>query len=386
MREVAVVGIGCIPVGAYPDSAEHEMIAPAIRRALDDAGAEKKHIEGAVIIDRSYNEQHMFENWYPSAHLELPLRLCAKVLCGGASGGAALRYGYYAIAAGEIDVCLVAAASRETHIRTPDHLAFTARVFDRDFEAPHGVTITGVNGGMVTQRYMYDYGVPHERIALAVVRNREHAFNNPNACYREPLISVEDVMNSRIIADPCRLLECAPRDDGAAALILAAAERAQDFKSRPIFIKGLGEYHDPASFISENLSTLPAIGIAARQAYSSAGIKPGDIHLAETYAPFAATDLIILEEFGFCGRGAAGGFVEEGNTHIGGKIPVNTSGGLTSRGHPPYASELYGIIEIVQQLRGEAAGRQVRGASIGLAMGAHSGDNGATVEIFERRD
>ena len=385
MREIAVIGTGWIPVGAYPDRAEHELLAPVIKEALDDAGVEKKQLEGAIIIDRAYNEQYMFENWFTSAHLGLELGLCAKVLCGGASGGAALRYAGYAIAAGDLDVCLVAAVSKETQLSTPDHLALTARTFDRDFEAPHGVTITGVNGGMVTQRYMHQYGTPHAKIALAVVRNREHAAKNPIARYREPRITVEDVLNSRLVADPCRLLECAPRDDGAAVLVLAAADRAADFRGQPIFLRGLGEYHDPASFISRNLAELPGIGEAARRALAKAGIAAADLDVAEIYAPFAALDLIILEELGLCQRGAAGDFIAEGNTHLGGKIPINPSGGLTSRGHPPYASELYGVIEIVKQLRGQAGERQVKGAALGLAMGAHSGDNGASVEILERR-
>jgi acetyl-CoA C-acetyltransferase len=386
MRDVAVIGTGWVPVGSYAELAEHELLAPVIKEALGEAGVEKRRLEGAVIIDRSYNEQYMFENWFPSAHLGLELGLCAKVLCGGASGGAGLRHAAYAIAAGAIDVCLVAAVSKETQISTPDHLAFTAATFDRDFEAPHGVTITGVNGGMVTQRYMHDYGVSHEKIALAAVRNREHAAANPIARYREPRITVADVLNSRLIADPCRLLECAPRDDGAAAIVLAAGDRAADFRGRPIFIRGPGEYHDPASFISKDLSRLPGIGEAARRACARAGIKAFDLDLAEIYAPFAALDLIILEELGLCPRGAGGDFIAEGNTHLGGKVPINPSGGLTSRGHPPFASELYGIIEIVKQLRGEAGVRQVPGAELGLAMGAHSGDNGATVEILERRD
>lgn len=385
MRGIAIIGTGCIPIGTYPDRAEHELLAPAIREAMDDAGVEKKHLQGVVIIDRTYNEQHMFENWFTSGHLNLKANLCAKVLCGGASGGAALRYASYAISSGEIDVCLIAAANKETHIATPEHLALTARVFDRDFEAPHGVTITGVNGGMSTQRYMRQYGVPRDKIALPVVRNREHASENPIARYREPKISVEDVLNSRLIADPCRLLECAPRDDGAAAIVLSATDRTADFRGVPVFIRGLGEYHEPESFVASNLAELPGVGEASRRAYAKAGISAGDLDVAEIYAPFAVTDLIILEELGLCKRGAAGDFIAEGNTHLGGKIPINTSGGLTSRGHPPYASEIYGIIEIVKQLRGEAGERQVKGATLGLAMGAHSGDNGATVEILERK-
>lgn len=385
MGGIAIIGKGCIPIGAYPERAEYELLAPAVKMAIEDAGVEKKHLDGAVIVDRSYNEQHMFENWFVSAHLELDLGVCAKVLCGGASGGAALRYACWALESGEARVCLVAAVNKETHVKTADHLAFTARVFDRDFEAPHGATITGVNGGMVTQRYMHDYGVLHEKIALSMVRNREHASKNPVARYREPLLKVEDVLGSRMIADPCRLLECASRDDGAAALVLTSAERAADFGGTPIYIRGLGEFHDPASFISKNLAELPGVGEAARRAYANAGIAPGDLDVAEIYAPFAALDLIILEELGLCGRGRAGDYIAEGNTHIGGNTPICTSGGLTSRGHPPYASELYGIVEVVEQLRGEAGERQVSGAAIGLAMGAHSGDNGATVEILERR-
>jgi len=385
MREIAIIGIGWIPIGAYPDQAEHELLAPVVKEAMDDAGVEKKQLAGAVIIDRSYNEQYMFENWFPSAHLGLELRLCAKALCGGASGGAALRYAAYAIAVGEIDVCLVAAVSKETQVNTPDHLAFTANTFDRDFEAPHGVTITGVNGGMVTQRYMHEYGVAHEQIALSVVRNREHAAKNPIARYREPLITAADVLNSRLVADPCRLLECAPRDDGAAAIVLVAGDHATHFRGQPIYLRGLGEHHEPASFISKNLAELPGIGEAARRACAQAGIKASDLDLAEIYAPFAVSDLIILEELGLAGRGRAGEFIAEGHTHLGGKIPINISGGLTSRGHPPFASELYGIIEVVEQLRARAGERQIKGARLGLAMGAHSGDNGATVEILEQR-
>lgn len=386
MRDIVIIGAGWIPIGSYPERAEHELLAPVIKEALDDAGVGKRELDGAIIIDRAYNEQYMFENWFVSAHLGLPVGLCAKVLCGGASGGAALRYASCALAAGEVDVCLVAAVSKESHVSTPDHLALTLRTFDRDFEAPHGVTITGVNGGMVTQRYMHEYGVPHEKIALAAVRNREHAAKNPIARYREPRITVADVMNSRLIADPCRLLECAPRDDGAAAMVLTTRERARDFKGTPILIRGQGEFHDPASFVSKNLAELPGIGAAARRAYQKAGIKAADLDLAEIYAPFAALDLIILEELGLCPRGTAGDFIAEGNTHLGGKVPINPSGGLTSRGHPPYATELYGVIEIVKQLRGQAGERQVKNAALGLAMGAHSGDNGASVEILERAE
>ena len=383
-RRVAVMGIGCVPIDSYPDILEYDFLDRAFKRAVKDAGIEKNEIDAMLIVDRSYNRQGMFENWYPSAHLEMSTSICGKLLSGGGSVGLCINHACYAIMLGLVDVAIVAAVNIETHVPTPDHLTFTSQVFDREYEVIQGVTLTGANGGMLTQRYLYDYKVPHDVIAEIPVKCRLHASMNPIARYREPLLSVEDVMNSRLIADPCHLLECASRDDGAAAVVLATEERARKGPHPPIWIKGIGEWHDAASFISENLSELPAVRIAGKKALEMAGITVKDINVFELYTPFAAMEAIAIEELGLVDRGKGAYLVRDGLTHYNGPHPINVSGGLLSCGHPVYASQLYAIIEVVTQLRHQANKRQIKDAHLGVATGAHSGSNGVFVTVFER--
>ena len=386
MKRVAVVGVGCIKIGAYPDKPEHELLSEALKMAVDDSGVSKEEIDGMLILDRAYNEQQMFENWYPSAYLKLETRMCGKPLCGGASTGFALSHARYGLASGDVNVVVLAAVNSESRVKTTDHMMFAGRTFDRDYDLIHGVTITGVNGAMLTQRYMYEYGAPHEHIAMVAVRNRENASRNPIAHHREPILTPEDVLSSRIIARPIHLLECATRDDGAAAIVLASEDNARQFRKPPIWIRGWGEYHDAASYISGDLTRLPALEKAVHIACERSGIRPQDIQFGELYTPFAIMEVIALEELGFCPRGKGAQLVNEGFTHREGKFPMNVSGGLTSRGHPTYATELYNIVEVIQQLRDEAGERQLPNVSIGVATGAHSGANGHTVHIFERED
>jgi acetyl-CoA C-acetyltransferase len=386
MKRVGVIGVGWIKIDSYPDRPEHEILTEALKMAIDDCGVTKRDIDGMIIVDRVYNEQQMFENWYPSAYLKLETKVCAKVLSGGASPGLALSHARYALMTGDACLMVVAAVNRETHVTTADHMMFAGRTFDRDYEIIHGVTITGVNGAMLTQRYMYEHKVPHEHIAMVAVRNRENASLNPIARYRQPLLTVEDVFASRVIAHPIHLLECASRDDGAAVVILANEDRAKEFRKPPIWIKGYGEYHDAASYISDDLTQLPALGRAVQIACERAKVGPRDIQFAEFYTPFAVMEVIALDEMGFFPRGKGARMIYEGYTHRNGKFPMQVSGGLTSRGHPTYATELYNFVGVVQQLRGEAGDIQLPGVTIGVATGAHSGANGHTVNILARED
>jgi acetyl-CoA C-acetyltransferase len=218
------------------------------------------------------------------------------------------------------------------------------------------------------------------------VRNRENASLNPMARYRQPLLTVEEVLASRVIAHPIHLLECASRDDGAAVVILANEDRAEEFRKPPIWIKGYGEYHDAASYISDDLTRLPALGRAVQMACERAKIAPRDIQFGEFYTPFAVMEGMALDELGFFPRGQGARLIYEGYTHRNGKFPMQVSGGLTSRGHPTYATELYNCVGVVQQLRGEAGDLQLPGVAIGVATGAHSGANGHTVNILARED
>lgn len=275
MKRVAVIGVGWIKIDSYPDRPEHELLTEAFKLAIDDCGVTKKDIDGMIIVDRVYNEQQMFENWYPAAYLKMETRICGKLLCGGASPGLAMSHARYALSCGDARVMVVASVNHETHVSTADHMMFAGRTFDRDYDLIHGVTITGVNGAMLTQRYMYEHKVPHEHIAMVAVRNRENASLNPIARYRQPPLTVKNVLESRVIAHPIHLLECASRDDGAAVVILASEDRAKEFRRPPIWIKGYGEYHDAASYISDDLTRLPALGRAVQTACERVRLLPG---------------------------------------------------------------------------------------------------------------
>ncbi|MEW5913631.1 MAG: thiolase family protein [Thermodesulfobacteriota bacterium] len=356
----------------------------AFKAAVEDARVEKNEIGGMLIVDRVYNQQEMFENWYPAAHLKMSTAVCGKMLSGGGSVGLCLNHACYAIMLGIVDVVVVAAVNRETQVTASEHLAYSSRVFDCEFETIHGVTVAGVDGGMSTQRYLFDYKVPQELIAEIPVKCRLHASMNPIARFQAPLVTVDDVMGSKLIADPCHLLECASRDDGAAVIVLANEERTKRGPHPPIWIKGLGEWHEAASFISDNLTELPAMRLASQKALQMAGVGVKDISLFELYTPFAVMEALAIEELGLAPRGQGAYLVRDKMTHFDGPHPINVSGGLLSRGHPVYATQLYNIIEVIIQLRNQAGARQVKDAKLGLTTGVHSAANGVYAAVFER--
>ena len=230
---------------------------------------------------------------------------------------------------------------------------------------------------------MHEYGTTREQLALVSVKNHRNAVNNPYAQFRFE-ITVEDVLNSTIVAEPLRLLDCSPITDGAACLVLASEKKAKEFVDNPVYIIGSGQASSTISLHGrENIAIMDATINAAKEAYKRAGIEAKQIEVAEVHDCFTIAEILAIEGLGFVKIGEGGKATEEGLTEIGGKIPVNTSGGLKAKGHPVGATGVAQAVEITLQLRGEAEKRQVN-ADIGLTHNVGGSGGTAVVHIFSK--
>lgn len=233
---------------------------------------------------------------------------------------------------------------------------------------------------------MEEFGTTRKQLAMIAVKNRKYGALNPDAQLRNP-VTVEDVLNDRMICDPLTLPQCCPRGDGAAAVILTTKKRARRYTVTPIYVAASiqvsGAYPDDQSY-----DTVYADVRGSKEAYEMAGLGPEDIDLAEVHDCFSAAELVHYEDLGFCRKGEGGRFIEEGLSDIGGKVAVNTSGGLLSKGHVIGATGISQIIEVVRQLRGQAGERQVKGAKVGLQHNGggflHTDVGTSVIHIFKR--
>jgi acetyl-CoA C-acetyltransferase len=232
--------------------------------------------------------------------------------------------------------------------------------------------------------HMNQYGTTREQLAQVAVKNHDNGSRNENAQFPQK-ITVETVLNSVMVADPLHILDCSPITDGAGAAILCPADQAKKLGSKqPVKILGLGQGSDTIALHSrKNLATLEAVSRAAQVAYAASGKKPGDIDLCEVHDCFTIAEIMATEALGFFEMGKGGPAVESGATALGGKIPINTSGGLKSKGHPVGATGVVQAAEIVEQLRGEAGARQVKDARVGMTQNMGGTGGSSVVQIME---
>jgi acetyl-CoA acetyltransferase len=235
----------------------------------------------------------------------------------------------------------------------------------QQFEIPYGATVPAYYA-LIARAYMDAYGATEEQLASVAVSARQHASLNDNAQMQE-IISVDDVLSSRMIADPLHLLDCSLVSDGGAAVILTSADRAADFPHAPVYVLGAGEGHGHEHISQARSLTTSAAVESGRRAFEMAGLSPSDVDVAEIYDCFTPVVLIELEDLGFCEKGEAGAFVESGATALGGSLPMNTHGGLLSHCHPGNPGSMFALTEAVTQLRHDAGKRQVKDAEIALA-------------------
>ncbi|RLE70632.1 MAG: thiolase domain-containing protein [Thermoprotei archaeon] len=386
MRRVAVVGVGITKFGELWNKQLRELFVDAALQAVDDANVDLKDIEAIYIGNMSAGAWIEQEHLGPLLADYLGLRgaPAIRVESACASSSIAFRLGYLDVANGLHDIVLVGGVEKMTDVKTEESTHHLASAADREFEAFLGVTFPSLFA-LIARRHMYQYGTTREQLAMVAVKNHKNGCLNPKAQFRRE-ITVDQVLKSPLVADPLRLYDCSPISDGAAVVIICSEEIAKKLTDTPVFVLGSGIASDTIALHDrEDITTLTATVKAARMAYDMAKLGPNDIDVAEVHDCFTIAEILAYEDLGFCKKGEGGKLIQEGETEIGGRIPVNPSGGLKAKGHPVGATGVAQIVEIVLQLRGEAGKRQVTNAEIGLTHNIGGSGSSCTVHIFGRR-
>jgi acetyl-CoA acetyltransferase len=364
-NKTAIVGVGESDIGKVPHMTGLGLNAQAARRALDDAGLAVRDIDG-LLTAYSFTEPYFMLGTVLCEYLGLKPRYCSAMIAGGATPAIMLGHAAAAIAAGMANTVLVCTGENRATGLTRDAAvsALAAAVGHPYFEMPYGPSIPGCYA-MIAQRYMHEYGVTREELAQVAVTTRRHACLHPSSHMKQP-ISIEDVIGSKEIAAPLNILDCCLISDAAGAFIVTSAERARNCKAKPTYLLGIGERHTHEHIICAESLVHFGAEESGRAAYMMAGLGPQDIDVAQLYDCFSIVPVIELEELGFCKPGEGGAFYAEHHADIGGKLPVNTHGGMLSHAHAGATGGLLGIIEAVCQLRGGLGERQVEGAEVAL--------------------
>lgn len=386
MRQVAIVGVGQTKFGDHPDLSAGDLFAQAFNEAVADAdkGFDPKLIQEAYIGTLGVGGGQL-GNFAAVIGEETKITgiPITRVENACASSGFAFRSAFLAIASGICDVALAGGVEKMRDL-APDRLRYWLGVSgDTEWERLAGMTFAGVYA-LMAQRHIHQYGTKEEQLHMVAVKNHKYGADNPKAQLQRA-ITLDQANKSPSVCHPLRLFDCCPTSDGASAAILCDAEMARKFTDTPIRILGIGAGTDRlALFRREDFTTLKATVYAARQAYDMAGLKPRDISLAEAHDCFTIAEIMAYEDLGFCEKGEGGKLIEEGQTYIGGRIPVNASGGLKAKGHPIGATGVGQIYEITNQLRGKTdkRTRQVPNARIGLAHNVGGSGATATVHIL----
>jgi len=373
-RRVVILGVGLHPFGRFPDKPAEDLAREAALEALKDAGIEYKDVEagycGWVMSQAGFGLRlfsELGQTGIPITNTELA--------CASSSRGAMLAAD--AISAGIYDMCLVIGLEKMMRGLIPG--AGAGGGAGGGYQTLMGMFLMPGAYAMMAQRHMHLYGTTREQFAQVSVKSHKNAVHNPYAQYRTRL-TLEEILNSRMIADPITLYQCCPTSDGASAVVLCSEEKARQYTTRPVFLTGWGGATPIYSRDEPELSEGPT-EVLAKKVYERAGVGPEDVNLAQVHDAFTPGEVLTVEKLGFCKPGEGGPFVWEGNTEITGSKPVNTDGGLLSRGHPMGATGGAMIAEITRQLRGQAGERQVADPKVGILHNA--GIGGVNVMIFQ---
>ncbi|MFC8917529.1 acetyl-CoA acetyltransferase [Streptomyces sp. NPDC057116] len=357
-RPVAIVGVALSDCGRVDTATPYALHAQAARRALADSGLDRSVVDG--LASAGLGTLAPVE---VAEYLGLRPRWVDSTSVGGATWEVMAAHAADAIAAGHAEaVLLVYGSTARADIkagRRTANLSFGARG-PLQFEVPYGHTLVA-KYAMAARRHMHQYGTTPEQLATVAVRARENAALNPEAMFRDP-ITVDDVLSGPLIADPFTTLHCCLRSDGGCAVLLAAREYVPDTAKAPVWVLGTGEHVSHTTMSEWEDFTVSPAAVSGRLAFRRAGLAPADMDFAQVYDAFTYMTLVTLEDLGFCAKGEGGPYVEQGT------LPVNTDGGGLSACHPGMRG-LFLLVEAVRQLRGEAPGRQVEGARLGVVSG-----------------
>lgn len=383
MRDVAIIGVGMNKWGELWEKSLRDIFTEAALLAIEDAGVD--HIDSMYIGCMSsglfVDQEHLSS--LLSDYLGMGPIPATRVESACASGGLALRTGFIEVASGLNDIVLVGGVEKMTDVSVAGATFALSTAADQEYEVYQGITFPGLYA-LMARAHMQKYGTSRKQLAQVAVKNHFHGSMNPLSQYPQK-ITLEEVLDSVMVADPLRILDCSPITDGAAAVILVPLDLAKKISQKPIVkIIGSGHSTDTIALHSRNdLTEIKSTERAVKIAYDMSGKRPEEIDLAEVHDCFTIAEICVIEALGFVEKGKGGPETEHGLTTLGGKIPVNTSGGLKSKGHPVGATGVAQAIEITKQLRGEAGERQVKNAKIGLTQNMGGSGGSSIVHIME---
>lgn len=383
-EKVGIVGIGQAKFGKRSDATIRELAYEATIPALQDAGNCVNEVD-AVVIGVAGDE---FAGQGSSGavindYVGMTGRPVFRVEAACATGSAGVRAGWTLIQSRLASVVLVVGAETMTQVGSSRATELMSRAGETRWEYPLGTTFPSYYALMATA-HMHQYGTTREQLSMVSVKNHKYGAMNPYAHFQKE-VTLEEAMKSVMICAPLNLYDCCPISDGAAAIVMANEEKAKKLNDTPVWLTALGASSDKMMIAErQDLTSLDATKLAAQQAYHMGNLTPGDIDLALVHDCFTIAEIMAYEDLGFCEKGEGGKLIQEGQTYIGGKIPVNVDGGLKAKGHPLGATGVAMTIEAVRQLRGEAGSRQVNGAEIALSHNIGETGQYCFVHIYTR--
>ncbi|WP_458188438.1 thiolase domain-containing protein [Haladaptatus sp. NG-WS-4] len=388
MTRASVVGAGMTTFGPH-DTPLDELFADAAFPAIDDAGVGIDEVDafylGNALGGQAETDTHLAPKL--ATHLGLQGIPCQRFEDACATSSNAFKHAVQAVEAGVHDVALVGGVERctsETGLGTGEMTRIFASAAHRQYEQPTGLTFPGVFA-LLTKRHMHEYGTTADQLAEVAVKNHHHGQFNPNAHFGRDT-TVEAVLESPIVADPFHLMDCCPFSDGASAVVVVGDDLAESVAGDPVDVTGIGHRTDAVPLADKgSLSATRAARDAASEAYAQADVTADDVDFAEVHDCFTGAEILAIEALGLFDDGEGGRAAADGHTYVDGDVPVNPSGGLKAKGHPIGATGTAQIVELTEQLRGDADRRQVEDATTGVAHNL-GGDAATTVvTVMEER-
>jgi len=386
MRDVAILGAGITQFGELWESSLRDLGIQAGFEAMRDARIRSDEIDallvGNMAAGRLIDQTHIGALIADHAGLAGKGVPAVTIECADASGAAAFHHAYLSVASGLHDIVVVGGAEKMTDLPDEDVTDIMATSLDQQWEAFFGATLFA-DYAMVARRHMHEHGTTREQMAAVAVKNHAHGALNPKAQFQRP-IKLESVLGAPAVAQPLGVLDCAPISDGAAAVVLCSADRARKISDSYIKVAASAQAGDSLALHSRgSLCGFEASRVAMEKALKLAGRSRKEIDLAEVHDVTTISEILAVEDLGFVKKGEGGRAAESGMTALGGELPVNTSGGLKARGHPLGATGIAQVIELVEQLKGNAGRRQVKDARLGLAHNVGGCGATAFVHILE---
>ena len=382
VEKVCVIGAGSTKYGKLPESIADITVQASVD-AIESAGIEPKEIDAGYISNVfgvADKQVHLGPVVMSNLGISEKPSLSIESACG--SGSVSFREAFANVAGGFYDAVLVTGVEKVTHTGTEWTTTYFSYCSDFFYEGQAGASFPGLFASMA-RAYLTEFKATEEDLAMVAVKNHDNGFLNPKAHLRKK-ITIDDVMNSAVVASPLKLYDCCPFSDGASSVILCNEKFAKQHTKNYIRVIGSGRGGSPAALQGRNhLTTIPSTKIAAEAAYKMAGIKPKNVDFAEVHDCFTIAEIVDSEDLGFFDKGKAVEAVRDGKTRLNGEIPINPSGGLKSKGHPIGATGVGQVVEVFDQLTGKAGKRTVKDAKIGLTHNFGATGASCAVHIFQ---